>query len=214
MSSKLSSDTSHRPAGLGAVVLCGGRSSRMGAPKHLLPFGETTMLDQVCRTLCESAGPVVVVAAVGQDVGPLPPQTEVARDTAPHLGPLAGLREGLRHLKRRSEIVFASGCDTPLLNPAFVHALAGRLGSHDLAICRTGKFLNPLAAVYRVSVLEAVEQLIAEERMRPAFLTEVCNAVIVDADELRDVDPHLDSLRNANRPEEYEALLRDVGTHD
>ena len=172
------------------------------------------MLDQVCRTLTTSADPVVVVAGIDQDVGRLPSQVETARDTAPHLGPLAGLREGLRHLQGRADLAFASGCDTPLLKPDFVAALVERLGSHDLVICRTGKFLNPLAAVYRVSLLESVEQLISEERMRPVFLTEICDARIVDADELRDVDPQLDSLRNANRPEDYEALLRDVGSND
>ena len=32
-----------------AIVLCGGRSSRMGTPKALLPFGPELMLQRVVR---------------------------------------------------------------------------------------------------------------------------------------------------------------------
>ncbi|MCA9117229.1 MAG: NTP transferase domain-containing protein, partial [Planctomycetaceae bacterium] len=50
------------------IVLCGGRSSRMGQPKHLLPFGDETMLQRVVRTLSAVVSPVVVVAARGQQL--------------------------------------------------------------------------------------------------------------------------------------------------
>ena len=54
------------------VVLCGGRSSRMGRPKAWLPFGRELMLPRVVRLLGEAVGPVAVVAAPGQDLPPLP----------------------------------------------------------------------------------------------------------------------------------------------
>ncbi|HUR55514.1 MAG TPA: NTP transferase domain-containing protein, partial [Gemmataceae bacterium] len=54
------------------IVLCGGRSSRMGRAKAWLPFGGETMLQRVVRVVGEVVSPVVVVAAAGQDVPPLP----------------------------------------------------------------------------------------------------------------------------------------------
>jgi len=53
----------------GGIVLCGGKSTRMGVPKATLPFGPETMLQRVVRLLGTVVSPVVVVAAQGQ---PLP----------------------------------------------------------------------------------------------------------------------------------------------
>ena len=48
---------------VGGIVLCGGRSTRMGVPKATLPFGPETMLQRVVRLLDTVIGPIVVVAA-------------------------------------------------------------------------------------------------------------------------------------------------------
>ena len=52
----------------GGIVLCGGRSERMGRPKVMLPFGPETMLQRVVRLVGAVGGPVVAVAAAGQEL--------------------------------------------------------------------------------------------------------------------------------------------------
>ena len=81
------------------------------------------------------------------------------------------------------------------------------LTTHDIAIPREGRFYHPLAAVYRLTVEQAVRDLIAAERMRPFYLLEQCDAGEIDVVELRAVDPELDSLKNSNTPEDYRAVL-------
>jgi molybdopterin-guanine dinucleotide biosynthesis protein A len=44
---------------VGGIVLCGGRSTRMGRPKLSLPFGPETMLQRVLRILSEVVAPIV-----------------------------------------------------------------------------------------------------------------------------------------------------------
>src|SRR5579871_4934557 len=83
---------------VGGIVLCGGRSSRMGRPKAWLPFGDELMLPRVVRVLRAVVDPVVVVAAPGQDVPPLPPDVEIVRDEIEGKGPLGGLAAGLAAL--------------------------------------------------------------------------------------------------------------------
>jgi molybdopterin-guanine dinucleotide biosynthesis protein A len=79
----------------GGIVLCGGKSSRMGTSKALLPFGSETMLQRVVRLLGEVVAPIVVVAAVDQALPALPQGTIVTRDEHEGRGPLEGLRAGL-----------------------------------------------------------------------------------------------------------------------
>ena len=57
----------------------------------------------------------------------------------------------------------------------------------------------------------AARRLLAEKRLRPLFLVEELKARIVTEDELRDVDPTLESFRNCNTPEEYWKALHDAG---
>ena len=46
----------------GGVVLCGGKSTRMGQSKAMLPFGNELLLQRVVRILGEVVSPIVVVA--------------------------------------------------------------------------------------------------------------------------------------------------------
>jgi molybdopterin-guanine dinucleotide biosynthesis protein A len=195
---------------VGGIVLCGGQSKRMGRPKAWLPFGDEVMLQRVVRILDGVVGPVVVVAAPEQDVPPLPADVAVVRDEEKGRGPLQGLAAGLEALRQRADAAYLSSCDVPFLRPAFVRRLIELLGDHAVCVPRVGDFHHPLAAVYRVSVVEVVRRLLAAQRMRPVFLFEEVPTRVVAAEELRAVDPTFESLRNLNTPEDYEAALRNA----
>lgn len=201
----------HASLKVGGIVLCGGKSSRMGRPKAWLPFGPELMLQRVVRILSTVVSPIVVVAAQGQDVPDLPASVEIARDEYDALGPLAGLAAGLEALGERVDAAYASSCDVPLLRPEFVARIVESLTDYDLAIPRDGQYHHPLAAVYRPRLAVAIRELIAAHRLRPIFLCEMSRTHEIDVAELRAVDPELGSLRNINTPSDYAAALRDAG---
>lgn len=197
----------------GAIIVCGGRSSRMGTAKALLPFGPETMLERVVRIVREAiAGPIVVVAAPGQALPQLPADVTTTFDEREGRGPLEGLRAGLRAAAGRCDAVYAASCDVPLLRPEFVRYVCGVLGDCDAAVPQTGGFLHPLAAAYRTeAVLPHVEALLAADRLRPVYLFDLVSTRTMDEAELRTVDPSLNSLRNLNTPEDYRAALIEAG---
>jgi molybdopterin-guanine dinucleotide biosynthesis protein A len=197
----------HVEAQSGGIVLCGGRSTRMGRSKALLPFGPELMLQRVVRILREVVSPVVVVASREQELPDLPAEVEIAWDEHDALGPLAGLAAGLKALRGRVEAVYASSCDVPLLEPAFIRTMLAELQDADLAIPRDEQFYHPLAAVYRVSLEEPIRALISTGRLRFSLLVELSRTQIVDVQDLRRVDPELRSLRNINTPEDYAEAL-------
>lgn len=190
---------------IGGIVLCGGRSSRMGQPKALLPVGAEVMLQRVVRTLSQVVSPLVVVAAADQALPPI--DARVARDPVEYRGPLAGLAVGLAELQDQVDAVYLTACDVPLLTPQFVQAMISRLDDFQIAVPRDGRFHHPLAAVYRTSVLPVVQGLLAADQLRPVFLFEKCPTREVSCEELRVADPDLDSLVNANTPDEYAHVL-------
>jgi molybdopterin-guanine dinucleotide biosynthesis protein A len=183
----------------------------MGRPKALLPFGPEVMLERVVRIVSEVVSPVVVVAAVGQALPPLPAHVRIARDVHEAKGPLAGLSVGLAALRGEVDAAYASGCDVPLLRPEFLRAVLAELQDHEIAIPREGTLPHPLAGVYRTSLVERIDALIAANRLRPWFLVQESDARGIDVEDLRPVDPELESLRNANTPEDYAAVLKAAG---
>lgn len=195
----------------GAIVLCGGRSSRMGLPKLGLPFGDETMLHRVARLLATVAGQVLVVAAPDQQVPPLPAGVLLARDRRAGRGPLEGLAAGLAALPAEVAAAFVTSCDVPLLVPALVERMFDLLGEARIAVPRVEGFYQPLSGVYRRNVLPVVERLLAADRLRPLFLFDEVAVRVVAPTELTDVDPTLASLRNLNRPEDYLAALAEAG---
>src|SRR5258708_37920520 len=94
-----SPDPGGRNTPVAGIVLCGGQSTRMERPKAWLPFGPEVMLQRIVRILSDVVSPIVVVAAVGQDVPDLPQAVEIVRDEHEALGPLAGLAAGLKALE-------------------------------------------------------------------------------------------------------------------
>jgi molybdenum cofactor guanylyltransferase len=196
---------------VGGVVLCGGRSTRMGVPKATLPFGPETMLQRVVRLLGEVVSPVVVVAARGQSLPPLPGEVAITRDEREAKGPLEGIRAGLSALPESIDAAYITSCDVPLLVPAFVERMIDLMGDHDIAVMEVDGFPHPLSAIYRRDTLPNVESLLAADRLRPVFLFDAVRTRRVKPEEMTVVDPDLRTLRNLNTPDDYRAALADAG---
>lgn len=197
----------------GGIILCGGKSTRMGTDKATLPFGPERMLQRVVRLLGESVGPgnIVVVAAPDQPLPLLPKEVTVARDQRQGRGPLEGIAAGLQAVRDDVEAAYITSCDVPLLVPAFVTRMFERLGDDAIAVPREGEQFHPLAAVYRRSVLPIVQRLLSSDQLRLRFLFDETSTRFVEVDELQRVDPDLGTLVNLNHPEDYQRALLAAG---
>jgi molybdopterin-guanine dinucleotide biosynthesis protein A len=195
------------------IVLAGGRSSRMGTPKAALEWHGSTLLRRVVGILGRGVdGPVIVVRAPGQELPSLPTDIDVVEDAREGRGPLQGLEAGLAAARAHAPVAYASSTDVPLLHPRFVRrVLAAVDDGTDVALPQIHGFPQPLAAAYRTELAEIVARLIAEDKMRPAFLFEACRTTRLDADALLEdpalaaLDPDLDSVINLNEPADYDA---------
>jgi molybdopterin-guanine dinucleotide biosynthesis protein A len=195
-----------------AIVLAGGKSSRMGSPKAALEWHGSTLLRRVTGIVARSVdGPVVVVSAPGQALPALDGAVEVVADEREGRGPLQGLLAGLAAIGDRAEVAYVSSTDVPLLHPAFVRRVVGALDDDgDVVLPEVGGYRQPLSAAYRTSLLSTVEELIAADRMRPAFLFErsrvlhMGEADLLQNGSLARLDPALASVSNLNEPADYE----------
>jgi len=185
----------------------------MGAAKASLEWHGSTLLRRVGGLIERSVdGPVVVVGSAGQPLPDLPASWEVVDDLHPGQGPLEGLAAGLRALGGRADLAYASSTDVPFLHTSFVGAVVAGIGAGDgICVPVIGRRWQPLAAVYRTSLLPVVEDLLGSDERRVSRLLDCCQvrrldqmALLANAG-LASGDPELESVVNLNNPAAYAA---------
>lgn len=185
-----------------AIVLCGGRSTRMGRAKAWLPWHGRPMIAHVVESL-RVGGTVDEVVVVSSDELELPTlEATIVCDRQPALGPLAGIREGLAHIK--ADLAYVTSTDAPFLTAGFVAAMLAYGGA---AAPEIDGYVQTLAAVYPREGLSRADALLAANKLRPLGLLEAVGYRKVPANEL----PDTESIRGFNTPDEYlQAVKQDA----
>lgn len=135
-----------------AVILSGGRSSRLGSvPKSGLIYRDQTLLEGTLSAVAGRTRQVVVVGDVNQ--GDLPAGVLASREDPPFAGPVCGIAAGVdtlaSHNDQRSEYLLVLACDMPGIKSAVDSLIANAAGGTDGFIARDNDRLQPLAALYR-----------------------------------------------------------------
>jgi molybdopterin-guanine dinucleotide biosynthesis protein A len=186
-----------------AIVVAGGKSSRLGQDKRLLRlFSSRTLLEEtILRVSTLTDDVVVVVSSQSVDLEGLP--SKIVRDPVPGAGPLNALYAGLMAAEHEYAIVVA--CDMPFLSTALLQGLLELPRGYDALVPRRSDgTLETLHAVYRKTCLEAIRRRLDAGRLKLAALLDDVTVRFVDEPWLRQYDPQLRSLLNVNTPEDLE----------
>ena len=187
-----------------AIVLCGGRSSRMGRDKATLPFGTETSAGRVLRLVREVTTDIVLVGR--GDPGAL---TDCRVIGDPGKGPLVALAIGLGATSAHRTLVVA--CDMPLVRPALLTHLVERIGEYDACVPRIEAVAVPTCAVYARGVDAVARSLVAAGERSLRALLERVSVRWVEESELREIDPDLGSFIDCDTPQDYARALRVAG---
>jgi molybdopterin-guanine dinucleotide biosynthesis protein A len=210
-----------------AVVLAGGKSSRMGRPKALLPFDGEPLIVHTVRKLEHLFSEIIVVAAAGEQFvelssllrsqpdqpnelsepnKPNEPKVTLVRDEVAYQGPVAGIYYGLQ--EARGEIAFVTSCDVPFLSLPLISYLISQIPDYDVVVPYWEERLQPLFAVYRREVAPLLKEQLEQGELRPISLYKKVRTREVLQDEIRRFDPEGLSFLNMNSPEDYQAALK------
>lgn len=112
-----------------AIVLCGGRSSRMGRDKAAIEFEGVTLLQRTVTAVAEVATEVVLVRAQGQALPAVAAACPivVVEDPVEGQGPLHGMATGIEAAHGARCLIV--GVDMPFLQPALLRLLLDHLAA-------------------------------------------------------------------------------------
>lgn len=186
-----------------AVVLTGGKSSRMGRPKALLQFDGEPLIAHIVRRLGRVFAETVVVAAPDQELPTLP--AALVRDQVAYQGPVSGIYHGLKAATK--EVCFVTSCDAPFLNLSLISHLLSQIPDWDVVVPFWQERFQPLHAVYRRSVAPLFHEQLERNELRPISLYPKVRTREIHEGEVRRFDPEGLSFLNMNTPEDYQEAV-------
>jgi molybdenum cofactor cytidylyltransferase len=191
------------------IVLAGGKSSRMGRPKALLPIGPSgdTFFDRITRTLLD-AGVDDVIVVVGADADAIRagvrPASGVRIVDNPDYeqGQLTSLLAGLRAIHdAHSTAALVTLIDVPLVSAVTVRTLIAAQLEHGAPVVRpvsNGRHGHPV--IFSRNVFAELERADPAQGAKPivrAHAAEMIEVVIHDEGAFTDIDT----------PEDYERFI-------
>jgi molybdopterin-guanine dinucleotide biosynthesis protein A len=192
---------------LSVIVQAGGKSSRMGQDKALMPFLGQPLVQRVLQRVRPLADEVLLITHRSEDYSFL--NIPLLADEIPGRGALGGLYTAL--LRASQPLVLVAACDMPFINPDLLALQRDLLlsGSYDAVIPRTGSGIEPFHAVYRrAACLPAVEAALQADKWRMDSWLSAANVRFLTQEEAAELggvqeDDFLLSFWNLNTPEDF-----------
>jgi molybdopterin-guanine dinucleotide biosynthesis protein A len=185
-----------------AVILAGGKSSRMGFDKQLLQIENRYLLRLHGEVLGRSFGQLIVVTNTPELYRDTP--FTVVSDEIRGGGPLSGIHVGLK--TAASRYVYLLACDMPYVNLDYVAYMQGQLQGEAAAACvtRFGDWIEPFNAFYSRDLVPAIEDYLASGKK--SLFEFLCsrNTLYIPEREARRFSPDWEMFVNLNTREEFE----------
>lgn len=196
---------------LAALILAGGRSSRMGRDKALIPVAGVPLLRRVVEVAESCCQGVYVLTPWPERYQAVGASYNLLMETNPGQGPMVALATGLSQIDCSWLLLLA--CDLPQLQPDILRRWEGYLGevppSHLAMIPRHGSRWEPLCGFYRPQALGSLQGFMATGgRSLQRWLDQVLvTPISVGLEESQ-------MLLNCNTPEDLRAIVPDGTSTD
>ena len=130
---------------ISAIILAGGKSSRMGTHKGGLMLDGATFTDIIASELMKITPDLLFSCTEKTENVPL--NCTKVYDIYENCGPMGGLHAALKNCN--ADAILVSACDTPLIKAELYQLLLDNLGDHDGIVAVSEGRQHPLTAVYR-----------------------------------------------------------------
>jgi molybdopterin-guanine dinucleotide biosynthesis protein A len=187
-----------------AVVLAGGRSSRLGQDKAFLRINGQFLIERILQTLAQLSDEVIVVANDMEKYEQF--EAVVVGDVFPGKGALGGIYSGLRAATRSHSLVVA--CDMPFLNLSLLRYMLGLASPYDVVIPRIGKMIEALHAIYSRDCLPSIERQLETGDLQISSFFPHVRVRYVDREEIDAFDPEDLSFFNINNHADLDKARR------
>jgi len=162
-----------------AIILAGGKSSRMGEDKGLMLFEGKSMIEHIINLAKPLVNHILIISnnsAYHQFGYP------VFEDFVKDKGPLVGIFTGLQNTTTVKNLILS--CDVPFVNNELIELLLSHSENYDVVIPEKDKRTHQLIGVYNKSCIATIKEEIANDQLKIKLAIKKLNFKIVDANHI------------------------------
>ncbi len=182
---------------LTAIILAGGKSTRMGTDKALIKIGDKSLLEiaiDICKPVCTS----IIISSNNPEHGKF--GYPVVADEIKDCGSIGGIYSCLK--KSETGWNFIISVDTPFVTSDFILFLTTQTENYDVIVPFHFQGKEPLIALYNKNCLSVIEKQMSLHQFKIHHLITLMNTKYSDAREWVAKTPLL--FKNLNRPEDFD----------
>jgi molybdopterin-guanine dinucleotide biosynthesis protein A len=188
-----------------AVILAGGKSTRMGFDKQLLSVNGLRLTERLILALSNIFGEIIIVTKTPEyykDSGCI-----LISDEIPDLGPLGGIHAALK--RTSSQYAYFIACDMPNVNADYIEYMKHRLMMEETDACltRKGDWIEPMNAFYSKSIIDKIGHDLLRGKGSIYYLLEKCKCTFIEEDDAKRFSPDWSMFLNLNTREDYEKYI-------
>jgi len=188
-----------------AIILAGGKGTRLGEDKPFLLFrGKPLLLHQI-EALRKLGLSEIVVALGEKRPFPMDLGVQVVEDKFNQKGPLAGIHAGLTAISAPAALVLA--CDMPFLVPDLIHKLFHLSQAKKIAICLRKGYIEPFPGVYPKLLIPLLEEILRGKNWGVQKFIQSAPHAFLPEEKVCELDPEGLSFVNINTMAEAKELL-------
>lgn len=181
-----------------AIILAGGKNTRMGANKALLEIEHRQLISRIIDELAGDFPQIIIVANDPEQYRQF--GVRVTPDIIPERGPLSGIHAGLSVSPYR--LNFITACDMPFINGPLAAYMVSRTGDADALVPRIDDKWQPLFAIYARDCLPAIADCLARERCKVTAFYPAVRVKYIEEDIVRKFSDPDRVFYNINTPAE------------
>ncbi|MTI67547.1 MAG: molybdenum cofactor guanylyltransferase [Firmicutes bacterium] len=189
-----------------AVILAGGKSSRMGFDKQLIRINQQRVIDIIISKLNKEFKEVIIVTNKPKYYKNY---ENVLTDEIKKKGPLSGIHIGLK--KAKSEYVYFTACDMPNVNTSYIRYMKEKIREIKVDACVTNykDWIEPFNSFYNKGLITSIEQRLRnDERSIYTFLKNR-DCFFIEEEEARKFSPTWDMFLNLNTKGDLQKYIRE-----
>ena len=179
-----------------AIIFTGGRSSRMGRDKALLPFGSYDTLAAYQYHRLKHIFDEVCISTKTENLFPF--ADAVIIDRYPDYSPMAGLVSVLESID--APACFVLSVDAPFVGEHIISSIIAAPCPEDAVVARNNGYIQPLCGLYKKSILPLAKETLLKNHHKMGRLLQDANSCFVDFEDDK-------AFMNLNHPEEYDKAL-------
>lgn len=191
-----------------AVILAGGKSSRMEFDKQFMKINEKRLLETMIDKLKKEFDDIIIVTnKPKQYVGS---SCKIVCDEIKQRGPLSGIHIGLK--ESSSKYVYFLACDMPNINIDYIRYMKEKIRDLDVDACitRVGNRLEHFNAFYSRNIIKDIEKLLLENCRAIVYLTDKVNTFYIKEQDARKYSPNWDMFLNINTKEDLNSYINSL----